>query len=118
MGKTEEAQEYAQVAEQVRKAMQEEYVTSTGRLAADTQTALVLALHFHIVPDWAKERTVQELKRKLDEEVFMRKAVFPWGHPIFFLKKPDEGSGLFISDHMADRLYAVGGSQEKRLRAA
>ncbi len=68
LGKTEEAQEYAQVAEQVRKAMQEEYVTSTGRLAADTQTALVLALHFHIVPDWAKERTVQELKRKLDEE--------------------------------------------------
>ena len=68
LGKTEEAQEYAQVVAQVRKAMQEEYVTSTGRLAVDTQTALVLALHFHIVPDWAKERTVQELKRKLDEE--------------------------------------------------
>lgn len=68
LGKTEEAQEYAQAAAQVRKAMQEEYVTSTGRLAVDTQTALVLALHFHIVPDWAKERTVQELKRKLDEE--------------------------------------------------
>ena len=68
LGKTDEAQEYAQVAAQVRKAMQEEYVTSTGRLAVDTQTALVLALHFHIVPDWAKERTVQTLKRKLDEE--------------------------------------------------
>ncbi len=68
LGKVEEAEEYRQVAESVRRAMQQEYFTPTGRLAADSQTALVLALHFGIVPEWAKERTVQTLKRKLDEE--------------------------------------------------
>lgn len=68
LGRTEEAAAYAELAEQVRRAMRAEYFTPTGRLAVDTQTAMVLALHFDIVPEAFRARIVGDLKRKLDEE--------------------------------------------------
>lgn len=66
--KEEDAAYYTALAEKIRTAMRKEYFTETGRLAADTQTALVLALKLNIVPENAKDRTIKALKRKLDEE--------------------------------------------------
>lgn len=55
------------MAEEVREAIRREYITATGRVAIDTQTALVLALYFDIVPEPFKERTAKRLKEMLEE---------------------------------------------------
>ena len=68
LNKNDDFKHYTDLANRVRKALCQEYFTETGRLALDTQTALVLALKFNIVPDKFKERTITTLKRKLDEE--------------------------------------------------
>lgn len=44
-----------------------EFFTATGRLAARTQTAHILALYFQLVPDAHRERTVQTLLELLAE---------------------------------------------------
>ena len=46
LGKGEDALLYTKLAEEVREAIRKEYFTSTGRIAVDTQTAMVLAPHF------------------------------------------------------------------------
>ena len=68
LGKKDEAAQYAQLAEEVRAAMRKEYFTPTGRLAVDTQTALVLALYFDIAPQEARGRLIEALRTKLEEE--------------------------------------------------
>ena len=68
LNKNNDFKHYTDLANRVRKALCQEYFTETGRLALDTQTALVLALKFNVVPDKFKERTIATLKRKLDEE--------------------------------------------------
>ena len=68
LNKNNDFKHYTDLANRVRKALCQEYFTETGRLALDTQTALVLALKFNIVPDKFKKKTITTLKRKLDEE--------------------------------------------------
>ena len=68
LGKEEDALYYQNLANEVRTAMQQEYFTPTGRLAVDTQTAMVLAICFDIVEEKYKARTIADLKKKLDEE--------------------------------------------------
>lgn len=68
LNKNDDYEYYTDLANRVRKALSQEYFTETGRLALDTQTALVLALKFNIAQDKFKERTIVTLKRKLDEE--------------------------------------------------
>ncbi len=68
LGKKTDAAFYEKLAEEVRLAMQKEYFTETGRIAIDTQTAMVVALKFGIVPSAAKERLIEALKKKLEEE--------------------------------------------------
>lgn len=47
---------------------QQEFFTPTGRLAARTQTAHILALHFDLVPEQFRERTVNTLVELLAEQ--------------------------------------------------
>lgn len=68
LGKLQEARWYGSLADEVRAAMQNEYFTATGRIAADTQTAMVLALHFGIAPREFRGRLIEDLKNKLEEE--------------------------------------------------
>ncbi len=68
LNKGEDALYYARLAEEVRTAMRKEYFTETGRIAIDTQTAMVVALKFDIVPPQAKDRLIQALQKKLEEE--------------------------------------------------
>lgn len=68
LGEKEDAAFYGKLTEEVRHAMQKEYFTQTGRIAIDTQTAMVVALKFNIVPPEAKERLIEGLKKKLEEE--------------------------------------------------
>ena len=63
-----DAKKYSRLSDEVREAMQKEYFTSTGRIAIETQTAMVLALSFDIVPDEFRDRLSGMLRQKLEEE--------------------------------------------------
>lgn len=51
LGKTEDAQFYQNLFEQIKATFIQEYVTPKGRIASDSQTAYVLALHFGLLPE-------------------------------------------------------------------
>ncbi len=50
LGYTEDAKHYTELAEKIREAFRKEYLTPTGRMVSETQTALTLALHFDMLP--------------------------------------------------------------------
>ena len=70
LGRKEEEAYYTNMAEHVKKAIQEEYFTATGRIAVNTQTAMALALQFDLVPEQFRERLVQDLYAKLKADHF------------------------------------------------
>jgi alpha-L-rhamnosidase len=51
LGKTDDARSYRSLFERIRAAFQREYITATGRITSNTQTAYVLAVDFGLVPD-------------------------------------------------------------------
>ncbi len=51
LGRTDDAQIYQQLSENIKKAFQSEYVTPAGRLVSNTQTAYALALAFDLLPE-------------------------------------------------------------------
>ena len=51
LGKTEDAAEYAQLEEKIKSAFVREFVTGSGRLSPNTQTAYALALAFELLPE-------------------------------------------------------------------
>ena len=72
LGYEEDVRQYQSRAEEIKKAIQAEFFTRTGRCACDTQTALVLALHFDLVPEEHRRRAIEDLERKIiDEDVHL-----------------------------------------------
>jgi alpha-L-rhamnosidase len=65
LGKAEDARSYRALFEGIRAAFQREYVTATGRLTSNTQTAYVLALDFGLLSDTLRA----EAARRLAEDV-------------------------------------------------
>ncbi|MFO7170388.1 MAG: glycoside hydrolase family 78 protein [Chloroflexota bacterium] len=67
LGRASDAERYADLAAKVRAAFNEEFVTPSGRVGPNTQTAYVLALHFDLLPEsvrpLAVERLVNEIRR-------------------------------------------------------
>jgi len=51
IGQSEDAKKYAQLSENIKKAFQKEFVTPSGRLVSNTQTAYCLALAFNLLPE-------------------------------------------------------------------
>ena len=51
IGKNDDAQKYAQLSGDIKKAFQKEFVTPAGRLVSHTQTAYSLALAFDLLPE-------------------------------------------------------------------
>ncbi|MGE5426356.1 MAG: family 78 glycoside hydrolase catalytic domain, partial [Methylococcaceae bacterium] len=51
IGKKEDAQKYARLSEDIKKAFCKDFVTATGRLVSHTQTAYSLALAFDLLPE-------------------------------------------------------------------
>jgi alpha-L-rhamnosidase len=51
LGKEEDARLYQDLFERIKAAWTREYVTPSGRLSSNTQTAYALALQFHLIPD-------------------------------------------------------------------
>ena len=67
IGRVREAAEYSELAANIRTAFQREFVTASGRLASNTQTAYVLALMFDLLPEEqrgeAARRLVADIRR-------------------------------------------------------
>ncbi len=66
LGKTDDAQRYDELYSRVKKAFNEEYVTATGRLVSETQTACVLALHFNLVDERHRQRIIKTLEANIE----------------------------------------------------
>jgi alpha-L-rhamnosidase len=67
LGKTSDAECYAELAQKVTQAFNDEFVSPSGRIGPNTQTAYVLALHFELLPKdirpLAAKRLVEEIRR-------------------------------------------------------
>ncbi|AOO76172.1 alfa-L-rhamnosidase [Latilactobacillus curvatus] len=59
---------YQQQADAILAAIQHEYITATGRLAIDTQTAYALALYFKLVPKTQIKRVLNDLVKRLNKD--------------------------------------------------
>ncbi len=67
LGRTDDFQKYQALQQQIEQRFQDEFFTPSGRLAARTQTAHILALYFNLVPEAFRERTVNTLVELLHE---------------------------------------------------
>ncbi len=67
LGNTEDAEEYATLFENIKQAFQNEYLTSSGRIMSNTQTAYLLALQFDLLPDNTEDTAVQYLVSRINE---------------------------------------------------
>lgn len=67
LGYGEDALYYEQLAGEIKEAIRKEYFTENGRIAVDTQTAMVVALYMGFVPEEHRERLTADLKKKLED---------------------------------------------------
>ncbi|MEX0747217.1 MAG: family 78 glycoside hydrolase catalytic domain, partial [Rhodothermales bacterium] len=89
LGKADDERAYRNLFEDVKAAFNREYVTETGRLASNTQTAYALALEFDLIPDELRV----EAGRRLAEDVNR------FGHLT---------TGFLGTPHLADALTNMG----------
>jgi alpha-L-rhamnosidase len=67
LGRTAEAAEYTELAAGIRAAFAREFVTPSGRLASNTQTAYVLALMFDLLPETQRAEALRRLTADIRE---------------------------------------------------
>jgi len=65
--KIDDAQKYENLYKKIKRAFNEEYITKTGRMVSETQTACILALHFDLAEEQYRERIMETLKRNIAE---------------------------------------------------
>ncbi|WP_256758936.1 family 78 glycoside hydrolase catalytic domain [Cohnella sp. WQ 127256] len=90
LGKTEDANEYAELYERIVTAFTEEFVTPSGRLSVPTQTAQVLGLTFGLLEGNAKKRAAAKLIELLEESKYHLTTGFV-GTPYLNLALSDNG---------------------------
>jgi alpha-L-rhamnosidase len=61
LGKTEDAEQYADLLQKIKDAFLNEYMTPNGRLVSGTQTAYVLALQFDMLPENLRAQAAKRL---------------------------------------------------------
>jgi alpha-L-rhamnosidase len=65
LGKTDDAECYADLAQKVTIAFNHEFVTPAGRIGPNTQTAYVLALHFDLLPESMRPLVAERLAKEI-----------------------------------------------------
>jgi len=76
LGKTEEEAEYSRLLADIKQAIHDEFYTKTGRLAVPTQTGMVLSLFMNLVPEEHRQRMVETLRTKLEQDKLHLKTGF------------------------------------------
>ncbi len=109
LGETEDAEKYVSLAHEVRTAILREYVTEGGRLALDTQTAYVLALHFGLWRD--KKVMIRCFRQRLKKDFFKITCGFtgaPLMLPVLLDNgMTDEAYRMLLTHEFPGWLYAV-----------
>ena len=67
LGKMDDAARYTDLANKVRVAFNDEFVTPSGRVGSNSQTAYVLALHFNLLPEDKREVAAARLAEIVEE---------------------------------------------------
>ncbi len=67
LGKVADIAYYKDIAQKVRQAYMNEYVTPNGLVSSDTQTAYVLALHFDMLPEHLRKQAVERLVNNIKQ---------------------------------------------------
>jgi alpha-L-rhamnosidase len=67
LGKDQDAKVYSELMKNIKDAFQKEFVTQTGRIASNTQTAYVLALDFDLIPENLKAAAAKRLADDVDK---------------------------------------------------
>lgn len=67
LGKDDDAQEYEGLLENIKEAFQQEYMTSSGRVMSNTQTAYLLALQFDLLTDEMESKAADYLVSQINE---------------------------------------------------
>ena len=67
IGNEKDSQEYGELYKKIKEAYRRHFFTPEGRLNVQTQTAQIVSLHFHLVPEEFKQNVVDDLLRLLKE---------------------------------------------------
>jgi alpha-L-rhamnosidase len=93
LGKTDDARTYGDLFDRIKTAWNREYVTSTGRMSSNTQTAYALGLEFHLFPEAQRADAGQRLAANVKQ----------MGHlTTGFLGTPYLNNSLTETGHLAE----------------
>ncbi|MEH7418035.1 family 78 glycoside hydrolase catalytic domain [Neobacillus drentensis] len=111
LGNNDMAEQYGELANEIKEAMRKEYFTPNGRSAIYTQTAMIVALYMDLVPESFRPRLVADLKAKLREDKMHLNTGFV-GTPYFCNvlsenRANDYAYTLLLNDDFPSWLYAV-----------
>lgn len=111
LGKDDLASHYERISGEVKKAIEDEFFSKTGRLALDTQTAYAVALYMDLVPESFKTRVVEGLVKRLRADRNHLRTGFV-GTPYLNFALSDNGREelgytLLLNDDYPSWLYAI-----------
>jgi alpha-L-rhamnosidase len=110
LGRTDDARRYRARFDSVRAAFDREYVTATGRLTSNTQTAYALALDFGLLPDAQRPEAARRLAA--DVKTMRHLTTGFLGTPALTRALSDNGNlddayGLLLNENYPSWLYPV-----------
>lgn len=111
LGKTEEVKDYQSLLERVRKAFQTEYMTASGKLISETQTAYILALQFDMLPENLRAQAVERLVKNIESYEYHLTTGFlgtPFLNPVLTrFGRNDVAYKLLLQDTYPSWLYPI-----------
>lgn len=111
LGKEADAQEFEALLGRVKTAFQQEFMTKSGRLISETQTAYVLALQFDMLPENLREQAVERLVKNIESYKYHLTTGFlgtPFLNPVLTrFGKNDVAYRLLLQDTYPSWLYPI-----------
>lgn len=111
LGKTEDVKEYQTLLERVKKQFQNEFMTTSGRLISETQTAYILALQFDVLPENLRPQAVERLVKNIESYNFHLTTGFlgtPFLNPVLTrFGRNDVAYKLLLQDTYPSWLYPI-----------
>jgi alpha-L-rhamnosidase len=109
--KKDDVAEYEALLNRIKKAFQTEYMTSSGRLTSETQTAYVLALQFDMLPENLRAQAVERLVKNVESFRFHLTTGFlgtPFLNPVLTrFGRNDIAYKLLLQDTYPSWLYPI-----------
>lgn len=111
LGKTKDVKEYQALLERVKKQFQNEFMTASGRLISETQTAYILALQFDVLPENLRPQAVERLVKNIESYNFHLTTGFlgtPFLNPVLTrFGHNDVAYKLLLQDTYPSWLYPI-----------